>query len=132
MATILIVLSEETSPLVAMSAEAGHRVIEAHNSGEALRELMRQHPEAVIIRDDGEPVEGVELLPVIRRMTKAAIVVVGEGGERRMAQALFQGADAYLTHPVDAGALRSRLRALLRRPSERRRTNGGRSSFSGE
>ena len=132
MANILIVLSEETSPLVAMAAEAGHRVAEAQNSGEALREIMRQHPEAVIILDDGEPVEGVELLSIVRRMTKAAIIVVGKGGERRIAQALFQGADAYLTHPVDAGALRSRLRALLRRPSERRRSDGGRSSFRGK
>ncbi len=124
MPTVLIVASEETFPLVALVAQVGYGVIEASDSGEALQQVLRRSPDAVILRDDAEPVEGVELLPVLRQMTSAVIIVVGEGGENRMAQALFQGADAYWKLPVDAGKLSSRLRSLLRRLRERRRTDG--------
>ena len=112
--------------VVPLLAQAGYGVIEASTSGEALQWVVRRSPDAVILPDNAEPVEGVELLPVLRQMTSAIIVVVGEGGENRMAQALFQGADAYWKYPVDAGKLPSRLRSLLRRRRERRRTDGHR------
>ena len=125
MAIVMIVSSERTSSLVLLVAEAGHRVIETFDSGEALQQVMRQQHDVIIMPDDADPVEGVDLLSVLRGMTSAAIIVVGEGGESRMARALFQGADAYLKYPVDAEELSSRLRALLRRRRERRRTDGG-------
>ena len=69
--------------------------------------------------------EGVALLSVVRRMTEAIVIVVGGGESDRMARALFEGADAYLQHPVDRAHLRSRLRALLRRRTLTQRKAGG-------
>ena len=115
MATVLITSSELASCFLVPTAEEGHRVIEADGGGETLQEVMRWRPDVVIMPDDAEPVEGVDLLPVIRRISKANIILVGSGDANKMAQALFEGADAYLQHPVDLAELRSRLRALLRR-----------------
>ena len=89
-------------------------MIEAFNSGHVLQLVMRQRLDVLVLPDGGEPIDGEDLLPVIRRLTAAAIVVLGDGDETRMANALFLGADAYLRYPVDAIQLRSRLRALLR------------------
>ncbi|MEE9261680.1 MAG: winged helix-turn-helix domain-containing protein [Dehalococcoidia bacterium] len=129
MAAVLILTSEETLPLVAILAGAGHRVIEVHSSGEALHEVLRRQLDVVTIADNGELVEGVELLPVLRQMTAASIVVVGEGEQSRVAQALFLGADVYLHCPVDADEIRSRIHALVRPRSERRSTNGDPKQF---
>lgn len=115
MATVLILSLEEMAPLVGIVAESGHRVIEAYDSGQVLQQVMRRRPDVVMVPDDAEPVDGEELLPVVRRLTASAIVAVGPGQETRMANALFQGADAYLRFPVEADNVRSRLRALLRR-----------------
>ena len=90
-------------------------MIEAYDSGHVLQLVMRRRYDVVILPEDARPVDGEELLPMVHRLTRAAIVVVGRGDETKMANALFQGADAYLRYPEEAGALRSRLRALLRR-----------------
>ncbi len=113
-ATVIIMSREEMSGLIPIVAEQGHRVIEAIDSGHVLQVVMRQRPDVVIIPDDAEPIDGEELLPVVRRLTTGPIIVVGEGQETRMANALFQGADAYLRYPISAGMLRSRLSSLLR------------------
>jgi DNA-binding response OmpR family regulator len=51
------------------------------------------------------------------------IIVVGEGGEPQMAEALFRGADAFLRYPDEPARLRSRVRAILRPRSSRRPAN---------
>jgi DNA-binding response OmpR family regulator len=119
MSTVLIVLRKEYSLLTNILVEEGHRVIEAFDSGHVLQHVMRQSVDAIILPEDAEPVDGEELLPVIRRLTAASIVVVGEGGEPKMAEALFRGADAFLRYPDEPARLRSRLRAILRRRARR-------------
>jgi DNA-binding response OmpR family regulator len=120
----LILAREELSGLVATVAGAGHRVIEAFDAGHVLQQVMRHRLEAVILPDEVEPVDGEELLPIVRRLTTAAIAVAGRGGETEMAQALFRGADAYLRYPDEESRVRSRIRALLRRPRVRRPAEG--------
>ena len=110
---------------MAILAEEGHRIVEAYDSGHVLQLIMRPGIDVVILPDDMEPMDGEELLPVIRRLTLATIVVVGEGEETTMASALFRGADAYLHYPDEPGRLRSRIRALLRPRRVRRQAGGG-------
>ena len=114
MAAILILSRESFAPLVAILAEGGHQVLEAVDSGHILQMVMRRNPDAIILPEDGK-----ELLPLIRRLTRAAIVVAGEGlDESRRAAALMQGADAFLLYPDDPARLRSRIRATLRRAGQ--------------
>ncbi len=115
LATVLIQTSEETSPLVAIVAKAGHRVIEAHTGEEALARLPAWQPDVVILPDMAEPNNEEELLSVLRPLTGAAIIVVGKEENERIARALLLGADSYLPHPGEPQQFRSRLRSLLRR-----------------
>ena len=100
--------------LVPVLAEAGHRVVEAYNSGEVLQLVLRSQFDLVIIPDMSEPVDGQELLPLVRKLTLAAIVAVGHGDETAIANAFLQGADEYLRFPLDNSVTRSRVQALLR------------------
>ena len=115
MATVLIVSPELASYLQVPTAEEDHRVIVADGSGDTLQQVMRRRPDVIIMPEDSESVEGADLLPVVRGLSDAIIIVVGTGETDKVAQALFEGADAFLAHPIDRAGLRSRLRALLRR-----------------
>ena len=85
MATVLILPYRPYYSLMAAVGESGYRVVEAHDSGDMLRLASRRSTDLAIIPDDATPVEGEELLPAIRRLTPAAIIVVGTGGEVKMA-----------------------------------------------
>ena len=100
--------------LVPVLAEAGHRVFEAYDSGEVLKLVLGSQLDLVMIPDESEPVDGQELLPLIRKLTLAAIVAVGHGDETAIANAFLQGADEYLRFPLDNAITRSRVQALLR------------------
>ena len=124
MPTVLVAVNEVTSSLPVLVAQAGYGVVEAHSISAVLEEILRKLPDVVILPDGAETPEGVDLLAVVRYMTEAVIIVVGKGGESRMAQVLLQGANSYLPHPVEPPQIRSRLRSLLRRQSRRGRSTG--------
>ena len=127
MATVLVADLGETFPfaqLVKAAAQARHKVIEAYDAGQALQEVMRHQPDATIIPDKAESADGVELLPLLRRLASGVIIVVGDGQGVSTARALFLGADAYWKYPVDDTELRSRLRTLLRPRQVANKTNG--------
>ena len=96
MATIVVLAVGGLEPLIAAVAEEGHRVVEAYDSGHLLQLVMRGSPDVVVMPEIVDPVGGEETLPLIRRLTTAAILVVGPGNEVKMANALFYGADAYV------------------------------------
>ena len=75
-----------------------------------------------ILLDLGLPdVEGGEILPTLRRMTAAPIIVVsGRGSERDKIDALDLGADDYVAKPFLPGELLARIRAGLRRSAAAR------------
>ena len=114
MALVLVFSREDLSSVIQVVAEMGHRVLDAYDSGHVLQLVMRRRLDVIVLPEDAEPVNGEGLLTLIRRLTAAAIIVVGEGTEMKMTRALFRGADAYLPYPLDHAQLRSRLRALLR------------------
>ena len=122
MVTILHMISDMTADLGPILEDVGDRIVSANSSGEVLQEMIKRRPDIIILPDGTEPVEGVELLPVIRRMTDRPIVFVGGGDADRQAQTLLQGADAYLTLPLRRITVKSRLMSLLR-PRSLRITN---------
>ena len=71
------------------------------------------------------PMDGVDLLPELRRVTDSPIITLGIGGEMATVQALLSGADFYLARPVSLRELMARIRALLRRYSIVRGISGG-------
>lgn len=94
---------------------AGYRTLQASTAREALDIAESAAPQAILL-DLGLPDrDGLELLPLMCRTGKAAIVVVSarEATDDKVA-ALDLGADDYVTKPFDTDELLARLRAALR------------------
>ena len=84
------------------------------DSSDGIARVMQSNPALVIMSEDMLPLDGVELLPLLRRLTASPIIVVGAGGETAVVKALLQGADMYISRPINYRELLSRIRALLR------------------
>jgi len=96
-------------------ARAGYRVREASSAREAMNELESCFPDVVLL-DLGLPDrDGLELLPLIQRKSKAAVLIVSarEATEEKVA-ALDLGAIDYVTKPFDTEELLARVRVALR------------------
>ncbi len=102
MTTILVIDSKEDSQgLVSAMRGTGLRVFVEAESCDGLRRAVEEIPNAIILDEDMPPMDGGELLPILRSFTGALIIVKGSGEGTAAAQALRQGADFYL--PRDAG-----------------------------
>ncbi len=116
MANILLVSDEVgQGSLAALLRRAGYIPIETSDSGEALQETLDRTPQLIIMAKETPPVEGVDLLPLLRRVTQAPILVIGPDAENDLVQALLHGADSYIKQPVDPDELLARIRNILRR-----------------
>jgi len=96
-------------------ARADYRVSEAGSARQALAEIEASPPDVVLL-DLGLPDrDGLELLPLIRQKSKAAVLVVSarEATDEKVA-ALDLGAIDYVTKPFDTEELLARVRVALR------------------
>jgi DNA-binding response OmpR family regulator len=121
---LIIDVDENRQSVVLALQQAGFRVTEALESGEGVKATLDGSPYVIVVGEEMPPINGVELLPVLRRLTDAPIIVLGAGGEMAMVQALLQGADVYLVRPVNLREFMARVRALMRRYGAARGTSG--------
>ena len=112
---LIIDADERRRELLVPLKQAGFRVLEATTSGDGAKHALDNSPRIVVVAEEMTPLDGVDLLPVIRRLTDLPIIAIGSGGEMAMVQALLQGADVYLTRPVNIQEFIARIQALLRR-----------------
>lgn len=92
-----------------------YRVASETNSDDGLARVMEEEPTVIVMAEELPPVDGEELLPLLRRISRAAIIVEGPGGEDAVVRALLQGADVYMPRPFNLRELRARVLALFRR-----------------
>ena len=85
------------------------------DGGQGVAHIIDMNPEVIVLSEDTPVVGGLEYLPLIRRVTSAPIVIVGDGDDIRVVSALVNGADMYVRKPVNSKELVSRVRALSRR-----------------
>jgi two-component system KDP operon response regulator KdpE len=116
-ATILIIDDEpHIRRLLRVALErAGYAVVEAGGARSALDRIAETPPEVVLL-DLGLPDrDGMELVPLIRQRTNAAVLVVSarDATDEKVA-ALDLGAIDYVTKPFDTEELLARIRAALR------------------
>lgn len=99
---------------VSLSAE-NLDVVEAANAAEGLASVRRDKPDVVIL-DLGLPDgDGLELIPLIRALSAAPIIVLSvRDDEAVKVRALDAGADDYLSKPFGTAELLARIRAALR------------------
>jgi PAS domain S-box-containing protein len=100
---------------------AGFEVREAATGAEALR-LAAEHPDLILLDIQLPDIDGFEVCRQLKAdAATAAIPVLHLSGTCRDVEdrirGLLNGAEGYLTQPVDAAELVARVRALLRRPS---------------
>lgn len=102
--------------LRSMLVRSGYTVLEAADAREAMSLLASGKPDAVLL-DLGLPDrDGLEVLPLIKTASDAAVLIVSarEATDEKVA-ALDLGADDYVTKPFDTDELLARLRSSLRR-----------------
>jgi len=129
-ATVLIVDDEPPIRrlLHGTLTRAGYRVAEAANGRQALEALGEAQPDVVLL-DLGLPDrDGLELIPAIRKQSKAAILIVSaRDATEQKVTALDLGAVDYVTKPFDTEELLARVRAALR---GRLGADGGKTSIT--
>ena len=93
----------------------GWAVVEAADADEATRAVRHHRPE-IILLDLGLPDrDGMALLPELKRLSDAAILVLtSRDDERSKVAALDAGADDYVTKPFSIPELLARMRTALR------------------
>lgn len=127
-ATILVVDDEpQIRRLLRGTLErAGYRVVEAAGGRQAMEAVREAAPELVLL-DLGLPDrDGLELVPAIRKQSKAIVIVVSaRDATEQKVTALDLGAADYVTKPFDTEELLARLRVALR---SRLNAGGGRTT----
>jgi len=96
-------------------AVQNYRIIEAE-TGKAGLDLVNSEKPDVVILDLGLPdIDGIEVISLIRAVSKVPIVVLSSrGDERSKVEALLRGADDYVTKPFGMEELVARLKTALR------------------
>ncbi len=101
----------------ALLSEDGHKVRTAASGVEALRKVDEREPELVLLDVSMPGMDGVEVLRRLRTRRGGGPAVIMLTAARREPHAiesgLREGADAYLTKPIDARELLARTRAAL-------------------
>lgn len=83
----------------------------------AIQVIKEWKPELIVLDVMLPKIDGLEMLPALRRLTEAPIVMLsakGEVGDR--VRGLDRGADDYVAKPFEMSELVARLRSALRRP----------------
>ncbi|CAN5365075.1 response regulator transcription factor [soil metagenome] len=120
-AAILIVDDEPAIRRLVRGAveRAGYAIAEAVNAAEALTFAHREGCELVLL-DLGLPDrDGIELVPLLKAMDRAVIVLTARDATAEKVAALDLGADDYVVKPFDTEELLARIRTALRHRSAR-------------
>jgi DNA-binding response OmpR family regulator len=104
---------------VALDRE-GFTVRSVPDANAALDAVRAFEPECILLDVMMPKIDGLTLLPMIRRMTEAPIIfLTARSDVRDRVEGLAAGADDYIAKPFDVDELVARLRSALRRPSLR-------------
>jgi len=101
----------------------GHAVRTAADGVEGLSLVRDWHPDVIILDVVMPKVDGFTLLPALRRLTEAPVIMLtAKGDVMDRVRGLEGGADDYIAKPFEMAELIARLQTRLRRPSLDRRT----------
>lgn len=116
LARVLVVDDERPIRRFLQASLSGqYQVIEAANGVEAIKAVVNDQPDLIIL-DLGLPdIDGVDVTRRLREWTQIPIIIVSvREQEAEKIRALDAGADDYLTKPFGAAELMARIRVALR------------------
>ena len=105
----------ERRRLCRVLVEAGYDVYEARNAVEGFTQAFERDIDLIILAEELPPLTAGDLVPMLRRFSTVPVIVVGNGEESDIVEALELGADFYIDRPVKEPELLARARALIRR-----------------
>ena len=98
-------------------AQHGFDVVSAADGVEALDRARAESFDAIVLDVMMPRIDGTSLVPMLRRITEAPIIMLSARKESPdQIAALTAGADDYVGKPFDLGELSARLHSRLRRP----------------
>jgi DNA-binding response OmpR family regulator len=98
-------------------SDAGFEVRSAPDGLSGLSLVREWTPDAILLDVMMPKIDGIALLPELRRVTQAPIFVVSAKGETNdKVRGLESGADQYIAKPFEIPELVARVRSALRRP----------------
>jgi DNA-binding response OmpR family regulator len=96
----------------------GFTVRTAPDGPAALSLVEEWEPQAIILDIMLPQIDGITLLPMLRRLTEAPVLMLSAKGDvEDRITGLSRGADDYINKPFDLAELAARLRTALRRPN---------------
>ncbi len=102
-------------------AQEGFDVRTAADGPAGLGLVREWEPECIILDVMMPKIDGLEMIPMIRRLTQVPIIMLTARGDvRDRIDGLKAGADDYVSKPFDLGELAARLNSALRRPMLKR------------
>lgn len=119
-AAILVVddLDENIRLLTTLLRTRGYETHTAHSGLEALEEVERVRPDAVVLDLVMPELDGFEVCRTLKNDTRTShipvIIVTGSADHETNVKALEMGADDFLTRPIDAALLDARIRNVVR------------------
>jgi len=97
--------------------EMGYSVIQTENGREALRQVMHEKPDIVILDIAMPEMDGIEVCRIIKSnpLTKVipVVIITAHGDDEHHLKALDAGADDFLSKPYKVHFLKARLKSLL-------------------
>lgn len=119
----LAVIDDEPGIRALLEIELGHAGFEVRSAPDGLSgfELVRDWSPDLVLLDVVMPrIDGLSLLPLLRRQTQAPIVMLSARGRAQDKIAGFEGgADLYVSKPFEIPELVAMLHSALRRPALR-------------
>jgi DNA-binding response OmpR family regulator len=101
--------------------QAGFDVRAAADGADGLGAVREWSPECILLDVMMPKIDGLALIPLLRRLTEVPIIVLTARGDvRDRVVGLDAGADDYLAKPFDVAELVARINTVLRRPTLRK------------
>lgn len=124
MADTLYALVVEDSPTMrqlivfALSRVKALKVVEADDGVDALKKLSQQHFDVLITDINMPMMDGLKLVSMVRKdevhKDIPIIIITTEGAQEDRQRALSLGANAYITKPIQAPQVISKVKELLK------------------
>jgi two-component system phosphate regulon response regulator PhoB len=104
----------------------GYKVDTAMSGEEALRKALRTTPDLILLDLMLPAVDGLEVCRTVKNDPRTqhvpVVMLTAKGEEADIVAGLEMGADDYVTKPFSPRVLMARVKAVLRRPAERKDT----------